>query len=196
MNASMLFQKHSSHHPDIQNNFKAVVEKIQVWGALWPIFINNPSFTHHLSPSPPTEERDRDRPVTHMGVWQNKVFPAACLAAGAVFYFCSKCSLQMNVLVWVLKGKPISPTLNQFKGDKSSSFNLKILLLLSVSPPRLQCARPETAHGYKLPAFDRHADSQDVLLRQPGSGHVPVLAHWGPEDHVQPGNLWKPTGRF
>lgn len=68
-----------------------------------------------------------------------------------------------------------------------------ILDILSVSP--VQCARAETADGRKLPASDGHADSQDVLLHQPGSGHVPLLPHRGPEDHLQPGPLRKPAGQ-
>lgn len=54
---------------------------------------------------------------------------------------------------------------------------LTLKLIINFLCPVFQCSRTETAHGRQLPAFDRHADSQDVLLHQPGPGHVPVLPH-------------------
>lgn len=66
-------------------------------------------------------------------------------------------------------------------------FRSSVTKVLSVTP--VQCARTETTHGCKLPAFDGHAHSQDVLLHQPGSGHVPLLPYRDPEDHLQPGHL-------
>lgn len=40
-----------------------------------------------------------------------------------------------------------------------------------------QFAQSAASAGRELPAADRHADSQNVLLLQPGSSPVPYLSH-------------------
>lgn len=58
-----------------------------------------------------------------------------------------------------------------------------------------QFAKSKTADGYKLPASHRHAHSTNLLLHQRGAGTIPQLPDRGPEDYVQPGDVWQPAGQ-
>lgn len=59
-----------------------------------------------------------------------------------------------------------------------------------------QFAQSTASAGCELPAADRHADSQNVLLLQPRSSPVSHLSHRDPEDHLQPGDLRQPAGQI
>lgn len=60
----------------------------------------------------------------------------------------------------------------------------------------LQFTKFKAPDRHQLPATDRHANSQDVLLLQPRSSPVPHVSDWDPEDYLQPGNLWQPAGQI